>query len=95
MSEKRTKEETERLLVEGFKALVPPGTTRQDFDDAIAADRAMRHARRHTLSSPGAEVEALLADMTPEERLRVFEPYCKHCGDPQAPGFLCQCWNDE
>lgn len=38
------------------------------------------------------DIEKLLDELTPEERLEVFYAYCIHCGDKDP---RCQCWNDE
>lgn len=37
-------------------------------------------------------IEKLLDELTPEERLQVFSKYCQCCGDKNPE---CQCWNDD
>ena len=37
----------------------------------------------------------LFAKLSPEDRLKLFDGYCKECGEPHPPGRICQCWNDE
>ena len=38
------------------------------------------------------KVEDCLKEMTDDERLELFNKYCKHCGGNNP---RCQCWNDE
>lgn len=38
-----------------------------------------------------AFLQAEIANLTDEQRLELFAPWCSYCGGP-AP---CQCWNDE
>lgn len=37
----------------------------------------------------------LFAKLTAEERLALWDGYCRECGEPHPPGRICQCWNDE
>jgi len=49
-------------------------------------------------SHPPIELSAMrsLLSLTDEERMRVFELFCTHCGRIQPEdGRKCQCWNDE
>lgn len=38
------------------------------------------------------DTKELLKKLTYDERMDLFEDYCKYCGDPNPS---CQCWNDE
>lgn len=80
------REVRESVLTSYFQKLVPLGTTRADFDDAIAKDRGTQ--QRHALD--------VLARLSDEDRLAVLNRFCSHCGTKQPDdGRGCQCWNDE
>lgn len=53
-------------------------------DAALAPDRANPLAER---------VAELIASLTDEQRVELFNRYCKACGAANDP--RCQCWNDE
>jgi hypothetical protein len=39
-----------------------------------------------------ANVVALLLELSPHDRMSIFNQFCTHCGDANPK---CQCWNDD
>lgn len=49
----------------------------------------------HISEEPYVAATNALALLGPEDRLSAMRFFCEHCGDMQADGRMCQCWNDE
>lgn len=47
--------------------------------------------RTHQMNEDQQEIITLLDELTEDERLEIFDNYCKSCGGDRP----CYCWNDE